>query len=215
MRRNWSKAIPEGNSPVPQQEEFGSGQPTLAGVYRVMKERLDQSDRYWDSMKSHFSHLEKKLDEIVKEMREADERLAGLEQDARQPCLAMAADVQANTKTRERTEGAATAVQVMHADSCFANRVDPDPTCSSTSGYPLFKGQCLGRQRRCGAQVVPLTLEDALTNSRRWLTTHRHGLYSDEDHFPPAAFLILPDRRDNFEDFDSIRPVFQQVRVDK
>ena len=50
-------------------------------------------------MKSHFDQLEKSLDEIVKEMRETNERLAGLEQDARQPNLAGGTDGQADTKT--------------------------------------------------------------------------------------------------------------------
>ena len=33
MPREESEVVPEGNDPVPQQEEFGSGQPTLAEVY--------------------------------------------------------------------------------------------------------------------------------------------------------------------------------------
>ena len=41
MPRKESEAIPGGNRPVPQQEDFGSGRPTLADVYRVMKELLD------------------------------------------------------------------------------------------------------------------------------------------------------------------------------
>ena len=43
-------------------------------------------------------------------MRLNDQREASLEQDAQQPRLAMVADGQADTKTRERTEGTATAV---------------------------------------------------------------------------------------------------------
>ena len=35
MPRKESGAVPEGNGPVPQQEEFGSGEPTLAEVYRL------------------------------------------------------------------------------------------------------------------------------------------------------------------------------------
>ena len=46
----------------------------------------------------------------------------------------MVADGQADTKTRERTEGAATAVQAMHEDSRSAKRVDPDPMCSTSFG---------------------------------------------------------------------------------
>ena len=62
------------------------------------------------------------------------QHLISLEQDARQPRLTMMADGQANTKTRERTEGAATPVQAMHRDSCSATRVDPDPMCSTSFG---------------------------------------------------------------------------------
>ena len=37
MLRKAIKAVPEGNDPVPQKEEFGSGQPTMEDVYRRMK----------------------------------------------------------------------------------------------------------------------------------------------------------------------------------
>ena len=120
MPRKESEAVPEGNGPVPQQEEFGSGQPTLADVYRMMEELFDRSD--------------KKLKEMVEEMRVMDHRASSLEQDARQPRLAMVADGQADVKTRERTEGAATAVQAMQGDRCSAYRVDPDPMCSASFG---------------------------------------------------------------------------------
>ena len=33
MPRKESEAVPEGNGPVPQQEELGSGQPTLEDLY--------------------------------------------------------------------------------------------------------------------------------------------------------------------------------------
>ena len=39
-----------------------------------------------------------------------------------------------DTKTRERTEGAATAAQAMHGDTFSANRVDPDPKNSTIFG---------------------------------------------------------------------------------
>ena len=41
MPRKESEGVPEGNGPVPQQEESGSGQPTLADVYRMMEELFD------------------------------------------------------------------------------------------------------------------------------------------------------------------------------
>ena len=56
-----------------------------------------------------------------------------LEHDARHPRLAMDADGPANAKTHERTEDAATAVQVMHGDSFSACQVDPGSMINSTS----------------------------------------------------------------------------------
>ena len=46
-----------------------------------------------------------------------NQRLTCLEHDARQPRLAMEEDESTSTKTRERTEGAATADQVKHGDN--------------------------------------------------------------------------------------------------
>ena len=40
-----SEAVPQGNGPVLQQEEFGSNQPTLADIYRMVKEPFNQSNR--------------------------------------------------------------------------------------------------------------------------------------------------------------------------
>ena len=40
----------------------------------------------------------------------------------------------ADKKTRERTEGAATAVQAKHGDRCFVNRVDLDSKRSASFG---------------------------------------------------------------------------------
>ena len=62
-----------------------------------------------------------------------DQHLARLEQDARQPRLAMEADGQASTKTRERTEGAATAAHAMRGDCFSAGWVEPGPKTKSTS----------------------------------------------------------------------------------
>ena len=57
-----------------------------------------------------------------------------MEQDARQPRLAIEADGPSDTTTRERTEGAAQAVQAMRGDSFSANRVDSDPKSSTSFG---------------------------------------------------------------------------------
>ena len=74
------------------------------------------------------------MDVLADEMKGTRQRVASLEQDARQPRLTMTADVQADTKTRERTEGAAKAARAVHGDSFSAYRVDPDPMCSTTFG---------------------------------------------------------------------------------
>ena len=53
-----SEAVPEGKCPVPQQEEFGSGEPTLADVYRLFEEKFDRQqermDSFFDGMDSSF-----------------------------------------------------------------------------------------------------------------------------------------------------------------
>ena len=63
-----------------------------------------------------------KLEEDLKRI---NQRLARLEQGARQPRLPIEADVIADRKTRERTEGAAATAQVKHAYSCFAKGSKP------------------------------------------------------------------------------------------
>ena len=116
MLRKVTKAVPEGNDPVPQKEELGSGQPTLEDVYRRMKLMM--------------SHFEEKMDELSDVM---NQHVARLEHVARQPRLAIEADGKASAKTRERTEGAATAVEAMRGDCFSARRVEPGPTTNSTS----------------------------------------------------------------------------------
>ena len=112
MLRKASEAVSEGNVPIPQQGEYGSGQPTLVDAYGRI-----------NLMMSHF----KEQTELL------EKHLTRLEHGARQPRLAMEADGQANTKTRERTEGAATAVQAMRGDGFSARRVESGPKTNSTS----------------------------------------------------------------------------------
>ena len=61
MPRKKSEAVPEGNGPAPQQEEFGSGQPTLVDVYQRFEEILDRQLK----LMSRFDQQEKKLDELM------------------------------------------------------------------------------------------------------------------------------------------------------
>ena len=114
MLRKASEAVSEDNVPILQQEEYGSGQPTLAGAFRQIK-----------LMMSHFEEQTKML----------EKRLTRLEHGARQPRLAMEADGPANTKTQERTESAAIAVQAMRGDSCTAEqKVQDGPKTLITFG---------------------------------------------------------------------------------
>ena len=134
MLRKESKAVPEGKGPVPQKEELESGQLTMRDVYRLLVERFDRQVEIMDSRFDRMDdRLEKKLDEISDEMKKMDQHLTRLEHGSRQPRLAMEADGQASTKTRERMEGAATAVQAMRGDCFSARQVEPGPTTNSTS----------------------------------------------------------------------------------
>ena len=117
MLRKESETVSEGNGPVHQEEEFGVGQPAPADEYREIN--------------SLFKQEEIRLDKVTRLLEQLSARL---EHDARQPRLAMEVGGLANTKTRERTEGAATAVQAMHVDSFSACRVDPGPKTSTSFG---------------------------------------------------------------------------------
>ena len=66
-------------------------------------------------------------------MRATKQRLVGLEQGARQPRLAMGADVPLDTKTRNRMEDIA-ADRVIREDSSSVNRGDPDHMCLTSFG---------------------------------------------------------------------------------
>ena len=101
MPRKKSMAVPEGNGTIPQNAYVViRGINTLEDFRRIMLEA-------WDVVREE-SGLKKS--EKPKEMRATDQRVASLEQDARQSRLSMEADGPADTKTRERTEGAAKAV---------------------------------------------------------------------------------------------------------
>ena len=123
MFRKESEAVSEGSGPVPQQEVFGPNQPTLEEVCRMIKEVFEEWDRRIDNMR-----------EYTEERRSMNQRLTRLEHDARQPRLAIEADRPANTKTRERTKGAAKAVQAKHGDSCTVQRFQEGSKTSTCFG---------------------------------------------------------------------------------
>ena len=153
MPRKESEAVTEGNGPVPQQEEFGSGEPTLADVHRLFKERFHRQHKRMDTF---FDRWDKKLDEISDEMRKMDEHVTRLEDGARQPCLAMQADGQANTKTRERTEGAATAIQAMRGDGFSVRWLESGPNTNSTSfGVKANLPLSVAGMMSCSSAAIP------------------------------------------------------------
>ena len=90
MPRKESAAIPEGNGPITQDAGKIVNREELR---RVMKETWGEA-----------------IKEIKEDLQSMNQRVARLEQDARQPRLAMEADGPADRKTRERTEGTAKAV---------------------------------------------------------------------------------------------------------
>ena len=74
----------------------------------------------------------------------------------------MEADRHANTKTRERMEGAATAVQAMHGDSCTtAQKVQDGPKTSIS-----FGGMAEPPDLPCKEDVL---VEDGATSPESWL----------------------------------------------
>ena len=117
MLRKKSKAVPEGNGPIPQDAYVMLGGIASKELRQVMPETMGEA-----------------LEEITENMRRGNHHLASLEQDARQLRLATEADVTADKKTRERMEGAAVAVQAKRWDSCYANRVQAGPTSSTSFG---------------------------------------------------------------------------------
>ena len=72
--------------------------------------------------------------EYTEERRSMNQLLTRLEHDARQSRFAMEADGPTNTKTRERTESAARAVQPKYRDRCTAQRIQDGPKISTCFG---------------------------------------------------------------------------------
>ena len=89
------KAVSESNGPVPHHDGFRPDEPTLVDLYRMIKERFSRSDKYFDGP--------------MEKMRVTNQRLAGLQHEARQPRLPTEADVEPDKKTRKRTGGASAA----------------------------------------------------------------------------------------------------------
>ena len=112
-------------------------------------------------IKEVFGRWDRKLDVMAEDLKIVGQRVASLEHDTRQPRLAMEADGQADTKTSEHSEGAATAVQAVRGDRCSANRVDLDPMCSTSFGDdctgPPAPPSHVSHPYRCEQHQPPVT----------------------------------------------------------
>ena len=206
--RKASKAVPEGNGPVPQKEELESGQLTMGDVYRLLVERFDRQleivdsrfDRQLKRIDSHFDRLDKKVDEISAEVRKMDQHVTRLEHDAQQPRLAMEADGPADTtKTRERTEGAATAVRAMRGDCFSAPRVEPGLTTNSASFGGKAKPPALPCRDDSVVECGAAAFESCLPSMEMRPSTAAGGLVPTDDAFkasettlnePPLRFCL-------------------------
>ena len=106
-------------------------------------------------------------------MRRLEQNSMSQEQDARKPRLAMEeADGYANTKTRERTEGAATAVQAMRGDGFSACRVEPGSNTNSTSFGVKAEPPALP----CRDDIVVESGDTAPVVSHPWRCAHQQPL---------------------------------------
>ena len=139
--------------------------------------------------------LDKAFDKPAEMTRSANQRLAGLEQEARQSRLATEADVPTATKTRKRTESASAAEREINGNNCSA-QVTTDSTnllSFGDAGPPALPCTRVDALVNNGAAAPKLCLSPAKMRTHRW-----HSLYSDENHILLVAFFIVLDQRDIF-----------------
>ena len=215
MPRKDCEAVPEGNFPIPQQEEFGSGPLTLADIYRLCEERTGKMDSYSD-------RWNRKLDGISDKTTVMDQHVTSLEHGARQPRLTiMEADGHANSKTQERTEGTATAVQAMRGDSCTTEQKVQDGQKTSISfgmmaeppDLPCREG-VLVEEGATSPDSCPPSLEMRSSIAAGGLVPTGEASTATEttSNEPLLRFYATGDesKGEKFLDFNSIRLVRQQ-----
>ena len=94
----------------------------------------------------------------------------------------------------------ATADRVISGDNSFA-QVNPDPMYPTSFGdnsteplaLPCCRDGVLVGKSAAGPKpcISPVEMRTPIiNNSRRWLTSRRHNLYSDENHLSPIAFFV-------------------------
>ena len=170
MPRTETKAVPEGNGPIPH-DDYGSGEPIMAELYRVFKEGFYRMNKHFDIMTNKFDRHKIQRNEDKR----TNQRLAGLQHQTQQPRHATETDVKTDKKTRKRTEGAA-ADDENHGGISSA-RAEDVPTSLTSFGNiaePPAPEKCIG---------------DALVNeSAETPKPHFHSLRCACYHPPSVAY---------------------------
>ena len=184
--RKKSKVVPKGNGLIPQDAYVMLGGITVTELRQIMS-------RTWDYVcdKCGLNMPEKSRD-----IRATQHRSASLEHDARQPRLVIEADVPADKKTPERTEGAAAAVQAKHGNSRSAKRVQTGPTSSTSFGGDFTEPSAL-----------PCSRDDALVDNGA--AAPKSCLSSLEMRSPTNAGGLLPTGKAS----TTTRITFYQLRL--
>ena len=154
-------------------------------------------------MESLFDQQDEKLDELMEETIEPRQRSASLEQDARQPCLGIEADVTSEKKTRNRTEGAAAAERVISGDNS-SPQVDTDPIRLTSFGdnftgpraFPCSRDDVVVDNGAAAPKPFLSPVEMCTRTAAGGLLPA--GLYSNEKRLLPVASSVLTDRGDEF-----------------
>ena len=175
-----SEFVPEGNGPVHQREEFGSGQPTLEDVCQRMREALDRWDKMLneksDEFRERFTRLEHgawqsrlameadgQANQLSEEMK-MDQHSARQEQDARQSRLAMEADGQASQLSEEMKMDQHLARQEM--DQHLA-RLEQDARQSRLAMEADGQASTKTRERTEGAATAAQAMRGDCSSARR------------------------------------------------
>ena len=122
----------------------------------------------------------------------------------------MEANGPAGTKTRERTECAAKAVQAMHGDSFSTNRVDPDPMCSTSFGVKAeppalpCRDDFLVENGAAAPKSCLPPLKMRSPTAASGLLPVGMTFTATRTTFHQLASWVLPGRRDKFEDVNPI-----------
>ena len=99
------KVSSEGKSPRASQDESGATTADpMSGFLTIKLKTFEEVNKKFEKMDKLLVRRGNKLDDIVKEIRNTNQRCAGLQHQDQQPRLAVKADVLKDKKTRESRE---------------------------------------------------------------------------------------------------------------